>query len=140
MADFVNSPLVSRYPVCKPIEYLFALAAHGVLAEPAILVVLHLEVFVHDVGPFLQVLELVVFDLRVATSSLVLDNFSGILVLNGIFFSALLRIDQVDNFQDLGLDVVLVDKGQNLVFYCWEVGYLENRGSLVVVFVEQCHD
>jgi hypothetical protein len=109
-----------------------------VLSKPAILVVLHLEVFVHDVGPFLQVLQLVVFDLRVATSSLFLDNFSWILVPNWIFLGviALRRSDQVDDFEDLVLDVVLVYESQNLVFYCREVGHLENGGSLVVIFVE----
>lgn len=47
----------------KPLDYLVAPAAHIVLAEPAVLVVLHLDVFVHNVGPLLDIRELVVLDL-----------------------------------------------------------------------------
>ena len=34
------------------------------------------------------------------------------------------------------LDVILINEGQYLVFDCWEVGDLEDRGSLIVVFIQ----
>ena len=53
------------------------------LAKPAILVVEHLDVFVHDVGPLFEVSQVVVFNLHVRVSpfpAMILDDF-GLLLL-----------------------------------------------------------
>ena len=111
-------------------------------AEPPVLVVLHLDVLVHDVRPLLQVLQLVVLNHRLATPApiVVLCNFFLFALANAFVRVAFLLVgDQIDDLKDLVLDVVLVDEGQNVVFHGGEVGHLEDGGSIVVVFVQQRH-
>lgn len=55
LADHSNLFLVGRDPLSQPVKDLLPPAAHGVLPEPPILVVFHLDVFVHNEGPLLQV-------------------------------------------------------------------------------------
>lgn len=82
------------------------------LSEPAILVILNLNVFVHDVRPFLEVLKLVLFDLgrTTTTSVILLGNFMLFRLVDGsvVGIALLLSVDQIDNFQHLMLNVVLV--------------------------------
>ena len=34
------------------------------------------------------------------------------------------------------LDVILINEGQYLVFDCWEVSDLEDRGPLIIVLIQ----
>ena len=130
LADHEDFLLVGRYSLSKPVEDLLAAAALRVLAEPTIFVVEHLDVFVHDVGPFFEICQMVVFNLHglvLFYPAMILDDF-GLLVLAEalIRVSILLRGDQVDDLEDLVLDVVLIDKGQYLILDGREVSHLED--------------
>ena len=57
--------MVGRYSLREPVQNFFTAAALRMLAKPAILVVEHLDVFVHDVGPLFEVSQVVVFNLDV---------------------------------------------------------------------------
>lgn len=144
LANHQHFFLIGRHSLRQPLEDFFSAAAHGVLAEPAILVILHLDVFVHDVGPLLQVLQLVVFYLSVAfpTAVVVFGDLRFFLVLSdarlGVAF--VLGADQVDDFEDFVLDVIFVNKVQNVVSHCRQVCHLKYTWSFVVVFVEEGDD
>lgn len=77
LADHQHFLLVGPHSISQPVVDLGSTTAHGVLAKPTVLVILHPDVFVHDVGPLLEVLQLIVFDLSVASSAAIvfLDNF-----------------------------------------------------------------
>ena len=86
-----NSPLlkhfflVRRHPVDQPAQDFFTSAAHGVLTEPPVFIILHLDVLVHDVGPLFQIFELVFLNLGIAAIAIVpvdvvLDTFAQILI------------------------------------------------------------
>jgi len=138
LTDHKDFFLVTADPLSQPLQNLLSAAAHSVLAEPAILVVLHLNILVHDVGPFFQVLELIVFDLSLTTTTsiVVLGNFLSLTLRDAFLGVALLlRVDKIDNFEHLVLDVVLVDEGEDVILDGREVGHLRDRGTLVVIFV-----
>ena len=64
LADHEYFLLVWRHSLREPVEDLLTAAALRVLAEPTIFVVEHLDVFVHDVGPFFEVCQVVVFNMH----------------------------------------------------------------------------
>ena len=65
LADHQNFLLVGRYSFSEPVENFFTAAALRMLAKPAILVVEHLNVFVHYVRPLFEISQVVVFNLHV---------------------------------------------------------------------------
>ena len=139
LTDHQNFLLVSRYFVLEPFEDLFATTAHGVLAEPAILVVLHLDVFVHDVGPLLQILKLVVLDLSAATAMLIVLGWRIALVLAEVAIirvTGVIGINKINNLEHLVLNIVFVDEGEDLVLDCRKVSHLKDGWALVVVLVQ----
>ena len=71
LTDHENFLLFGLDSLREPVENLLAAAAHGILSEPSVLVVLHWDVLVHDVGPLLQILQLVVVDLLLGLRPLV---------------------------------------------------------------------
>ena len=68
---------------------------------------------------------------------MILDDFGLFFVTEPLIrVSVLLRGYQVDDLENLMLDVILIDEGQYLVFDRWEVSNLEDRGSLIIVFIQ----
>lgn len=80
LADHQYLFLVTAHSFSKPLKNLLAATAHSVLTKPAVFVVLHGDVFVHDVGPFFEILQLIIFDLGLTTSS------SVVVFCNFLFF------------------------------------------------------
>ena len=128
LANHENLSLVRRHSFGEPVENFFASAAHRVLAEPAIFVVLHLDIFVHDKGPLFKVLKLIIFNFSLATIDFVSVDFAISIWAKtfGIRVTALLSRDQVNDLKNLMLNIILINKGQNLMLDCWEVCDLEN--------------
>ena len=88
------------------------------LAEPPVSVVLHLNIFEHDVGPLLQVLHLVVIDLCSSIMrSIVHRQATALLILAKAFLgvAVLLICDQIDDIEHLMLNIVLFDEGEDLL-------------------------
>lgn len=76
LANLEHLFLVRRHSFGEPVENFFTSAAHRVFAKPAIFVVLHLDIFVHDEGPLFQVLKLIVFNFSLATIDFVSVDFT----------------------------------------------------------------
>jgi len=140
LADHENFLLIGADSLRQPLENLLTATAHCMLAEPAILVVLHLDVFMHNVGPLFKVLKLVIFDLRRTPTTTIV--FLGNLLLLCLTDRALIRVialllcvNQINDLKNLMLNVVLIDEGQDLIPHCWEVCHLRDRRSFVIVFI-----
>ena len=144
LTDHQHFLLIGAHSLSEPLQDLLASAALSVFPEPAVLVVQDLDVLVHDVGPLLQVLKLIFLDLRrpMTTTVVFLGNLVLLRLVNSsvVRVTLLLSVDEVDDFEHLVLDVVLVDEGQNVVFDGWEVRHLRNGRTLVVVFVQEGDD
>jgi len=130
LADHKHFPLLATDAFRQPLQNFLASATHSMFAKPAIFIVLHLDVFVHDVGPLLQILQLVLLNhvqLGSSNSIVVLGYFMFLVWLVDtaiVWLTFLLCVDQVDNFKHLMLDVVLVYEGEYLVFDGGEICYL----------------
>ena len=100
-------------------------------AKPAILVVEHLNFFVHNVGPFFETIKAVIF----------YDDFAFLLFWRETtFWVSVLRGYLFNDLGNFVLKVILINKGKYLIFYCLEVSDLEDWGSFILVFSQQGFD
>ena len=126
LTDHEHFRQVGRDSLSQPVHNLFTSTACYVLAEPPIPVILHLNIFVHCVGPLLQVLHFVVFDLRLFTTRFIVPGqATALLVFARAFFGVAalpLICDQIDDIEHLMLNIILVNEVEDLLLDDGEFG------------------